>query len=60
MHKYLEIKEHGTNKVVFRLDVTFLESGQAGKLHNETNSRLNHDKYSLELNESEIELEKIG
>ena len=59
MYKYLEIKEVKTNEISFRMDISEISQLQANKAYNDVNKVLNHDKYSLDLNESEIELPKI-
>jgi len=59
MYKYLEIVKDDTNEVVSRMDVTDKSERQIDKIWDGASINLNHDDYSLQLNECETKFDKI-
>ena len=56
MYKYLEIVKDDTNEIVSRMDVSNKSERQIDKVWDGASINLNHNEYSLQLNESEVEL----
>ena len=56
MFKYLEIIKDETKEVVSRMDVTGKSERQIDRVWDGASINLNHNEYSIQLNESDVEL----
>jgi hypothetical protein len=59
MFKYLEIIKDETNEVVSRMDVSNKSERQIDKVWDGVSINLNHNEYSIQINESEVELPPV-
>lgn len=59
MYKYLEIVKDKGNEVVKRLDVSDKSERSIEKIENGMNINLNHNEYTVQYNESDVELPVI-
>jgi hypothetical protein len=60
MYKYLEIVKDDTKEVVSRMDVSNKSERQIYRVWDVASINLNHNEYSLQLNESKVELPKVS
>lgn len=59
MYKYLEIVKDEGNEVVKRLNVSNKSERSIEKIENAMNINLNHNEYTVQYNESDVELPVI-
>ena len=59
MYKYLEIVKDKGNEVVKRLNVSDKSERSIEKIEGGMNINLNHDEYTVQYNESDVELPVI-
>ena len=59
MYKYLEIVKDKGNEVVKRLNVSDKSERSIEKIERGMNINLNHDEYTVQYNESDVELPVI-
>ena len=59
MYKYLEIVKDEKNEVVKRLNVSDKSERSIEKIENGMNINLNHNEYTVQYNESDVELHVI-
>ena len=56
MNKYFEIIKDDTKEVVLRLDVSNKTERQMDKIWDGASINLNHNEYSIQITESDVEL----
>ena len=59
MYKYFEIIKDDTNEPVYRGDVSNKSERQIDRIWDGASINLNHNEYSLQITESEVELQEI-